>query len=384
VSIRRRGKHAYQVRVAGFAAKTVPTREAAERLELELKLRRSLGELHRESPTTLGEEIEAFLKRLRAGDSRSPRTIEFYERSAAAWAPFWQAAVSALRRKAVEDHLVTRAATHPRSAKNELELLKRVLNDAKARGQRVDPQVLGIPPIAHLARRGRALTVIELYELASWFPENVSRLVVAAGLVGARQNVWFNLTEELVNVRAGTLTVPAELAKNRRDHRIYLTDVEIQLLREQLLVRTPGTPLVFPTVTGRQWTRSGFRERVWVPAVRAATAENSRFDGFTFHLLRHTAGSLMASFGMDPATAAERLGHTDGGALFLRRYRHLYEGERRAQAARFGPQVRAVLDEEWTGNHYEAPEGLNEAVEESGRTWDRTRDLSRVKRALSR
>ena len=40
----------------------------------------------------------------------------------------------------------------------------------------------------------------------------------------------------------------------------------------------------------------------------------------------------MASFGMDPASAAERLGHTDGGALFLRLYRHLYEGEKRVQA----------------------------------------------------
>ena len=56
----------------------------------------------------------------------------------------------------------------------------------------------------------------------------------------------------------------------------------------------------------------------------------------------------MASFGMDPASAAERLGHTDGGALFLRTYRHLYEGEKRAQAARFGAQVQAALDEEWT------------------------------------
>ena len=57
------------------------------------------------------------------------------------------------------------------------------------------------------------------------------------------------------------------------------------------------------------------------------------FDGFNFHLLRHTAGSLMALAGMDPAVACERLGHSDGGALFLQTYRHLYEGEKREQAA---------------------------------------------------
>lgn len=104
--------------------------------------------------------------------------------------------------------------------------------------------------------------------------------------------------------------------------------MEAPLLREQLIARVPGTPLVFPTPTGRQWNRSGFRERVWMPAVKAAASADPRFEGFTFHLLRHTAASLMASYGMDPASAAERLGHSDGGALFLRRYRHLYEGER--------------------------------------------------------
>ncbi len=121
-----------------------------------------------------------------------------------------------------------------------------------------------------------------------------------------------------------------------------------------------------------------------MPAVTAAAMDDPKFAAFTFHLLRHTAGSLMASFGMDAATAAERLGHSDGGALFLRRYRHLYEGEKRAQAARLGAQVRAALDEEWTDGDGEGPDGLNDADSQSGRTWDRTRDLPRVKRALSR
>ena len=65
-----------------------------------------------------------------------------------------------------------------------------------------------------------------------------------------------------------------------------------------------------------------------MPAVKAASlsaAGSPAFEGSTFHLLRHTASSLMALSGMDAAAAAERLGHTDGRARFLRRYRHLYE-----------------------------------------------------------
>ena len=75
---------------------------------------------------------------------------------------------------------------------------------------------------------------------------------------------------------------------------------------------------------------------------------------------------------------------TDGGALFLRTYRHLYEGEKRVQAARLEALVRTSLDKEGTLGDAAEVERLKQAADESGRTWDRTRDLPRVKRALSR
>jgi hypothetical protein len=81
----------------------------------------------------------------------------------------------------------------------------------------------------------------------------------------------------------------------------------------------------------------------------AGASGGSIFDGFTFHMLRHTAASLMALAGMDPAAAAERLEHSDGGALFHKTYRHLYEGEKRKQAQRLESLVRAELDGERTG-----------------------------------
>ena len=149
---------------------------------------------------------------------------------------------------------------------------------------------------------------------------------------------------------------------------------------------------MFPHPEGREWDRSRFRDRVWPKAVDAASkndrkangSERPVLGGFTFHLLRHTAGSLMAVAGMEPAVAAERMGHTDGGALFLRTYRHLYEGEKRIHAERLQAHVLASLDEKGTTHTGTREKRLNEAAEGSGRTWDRTRDLSRVKRALSR
>jgi integrase len=210
-------------------------------------------------------------------------------------------------------------------------------------------------------------------------------------MVGARQRVWFEMTDDLLDLRSATLSIPAWLAKNGREHQIYLTDLEAGLFREQLMVRTTGAALVFPTPTGKQWTESGFRERVWQKAVKAAIANEERpaprasvFEGFNFHLLRHTACSLMALAGMDPAVAAERASHTDGGALFLRKYRHLYESEKRAQALRLEAMIRARLDTSWTGPAAGEDFSLNEAPEDDGRGWVRTSDLPRVKRALSR
>jgi integrase len=157
------------------------------------------------------------------------------------------------------------------------------------------------------------------------------------------------------------------------------------------MIRTPGTPLVFPTPQGRQWNCSGFRDRVWDKAVAAAVANDQRepgrpsvFEGFTFHFLRHTAGSLMALAGIDPPHAAERMEHSDGGALFLRTYRHLYEAEKREQADKLDALIHRHLDSTWTDGEAGSEFPLNQADSGNGRSWDRTSDLPRVKRALSR
>lgn len=357
MSVRRKGKHTYEVRVRPFPSRCVPTKEAADKLELDMKLRRSMGDLYEAPALTLERAIDEHIERKTAIGGRKgklrPRSIEFIERSLHIWKADARLAATklpVLRRADVEDVTARRAAAHPRSAKNELEALKAVLRDARARGHRIDPLLLEIPTVGHEAREGRALTVDELYDLASWFSEHVKRLVLLAGQVGARQHYWFGMTDRMLDLDNAAINIGRDLAKNRKPHRIQLTPIEVKLFREQLVARAGGTDLVFPTVTGRPWTRSGFRERAWNPAIEGAlkdAAEHERpapaFEGLTFHLLRHTAGSLAALAGMEPAVAAERLSHTDGGALFLKTYRHLYEGERKRQVAKLGRLVEREL-----------------------------------------
>ncbi len=90
----------------------------------------------------------------------------------------------------------------------------------------------------------------------------------------------------------------------------------------------------------------------------------------------------MALAGMDPAVAAERLEHSDGGALFHKTYRHLYEGEKREQAKKLDTLVRAELDEEGTLDGLEPREGHNQADGEDGRYWARTSDPQLVEPIL--
>jgi integrase len=392
VSISKRGARSYLVRVEPYPARTLRTKEDAERVELELKRRKALGEHFQAAPITLGEAMDGTLARLRATGNPSASWMALNELAARAWEPLRAHRVSALRRAQIEDMTQERAAVHRKSAKVELEFLKRVLREAKARGQRVDPAIFEIPAVKHKPRQGRALSVSQLYEFASWFPEHVSRMILVAGMVGPRQRVWFSLTDGMLDRKARTMTIPASLAKSRREHCIYFNDLEATLIREQLLARTPGTSLVFPTLEGKAWTANRFRDRVWLQAVEAAKKNDperrngaaSVYDGFTFHMLRHTAASLMALAGFDPAAAAERLEHNDGGALFLRTYRHLYEGEKRQNANRLQALIRDELDENSTEDGEEAREGLNQAASEDGRYWARTSDPQLVELVLWR
>ena len=75
--------------------------------------------------------------------------------------------------------------------------------------------------------------------------------------------------------------------------------------------------------------------RVFRPAVRRA-----KLDGMNFHDLRHGYVSLMAQAGVHPTVIARLVGHADGGALLMRRYRHLFPDETRLAVAAFDRLVR--------------------------------------------
>jgi integrase len=343
VSIRRKGrKQGYQVRVYPFPALTVPSKQAALKLEAQLILRRSLGDLYEEPATTLGAEIDGLIAWKQAAGSLSDKGLLFLRQSAKQWRPLRERTVSSLRRAEIEDQITARAVLHPRSAKNELQFLKAVLKRAIARGQRVDERILAIEPIRHQARQGKALTPAQLDFLASWQPERLRRFVLLAGTIGLRASELYSLQDQQLELDAqpeALLRIPHNTPGNKakKDKTIPLTPRERTLFREQLLLRPARTPIVFPREGGSAYDHH-FRDDVWLPARTAAISAWQKehnlpeshptpFDDLHVHDLRHTAISLMCKAGYRPEWVAERVGHNDGGALILRRYRHLYPNE---------------------------------------------------------
>lgn len=366
MSIRKRGNpghYSYQVRVPGFPAVTVPTRDAAEAVQLDLLLRKRLGHLYQEKPAKLGAELDDFLHfKETMGGRRGPLRpagVRWYRDSVKPWTPLRDALIPALRRSTVEDHIIARAAVAPVAARNELQVLKAALRRAESRGQRVDANIYDIPPPTHERREPRALTLDELDEIASWMPKHIKRIVLLVGLVGLRFTEALTLTDDRVDLAASELFVPGRLSKNRKPKSISLAAREVQLLREQLLVRAPGATHVFATRRGNGYTRSAFNEHAWWPAL-----EKLRLKGeLHFHDLRHTAISLSAKAGIPAEIIAERVGHTDGGALIRRRYRHLYPGE---AASHMGKLDALVLREQQERRDGRAADTTSAAPHEMG------------------
>lgn len=336
MAIRKRGKGRWQVRVRPFPEITVPTKEAAETIELDLKLRVKLGHLYREKPTKLGDELDGLLERKKTmGGKRGPLLpagLRYYRQATVPWEPLRNVLIPALRRRQVEDHIAARAAVAPVAARNELQVLKAALRVAQSRAQQVDPGIFEIDAIRVEPVEGIALKYEQLLELASWLPERVKRIVPLVGTVGLRFTEAATLTDDRVDLEAGEIFIPARLNKSRKPKPIPLATFEVQLLREQLMARPPGTRVVFATEKGAVYSHSGFRS-IWMPALLSAgladrdPASGELIREFHFHWLRHTAISLMARAGMAPEVIAERVGHSDGGALIYKRYRHLFPSE---------------------------------------------------------
>jgi integrase len=361
----------YQVRVRPFPNETRPTALEAIALRDELVARRDAGDRSTRPRSTYDPTLAAACATLlveqqgrhRAGEL-TDAGLDHYRQATLVWRepaivprhgapfaaghdpadprrrPFCEQRLSELDPAGVARYLHRhRRAQAATSARNERQVLDKVLALAAVDGAQFDAGLRAIEPVPG-PRRDRtrvAYATDELDLLVACAPAYGARMLHLAATVGLRVNELWTLTEERVDLEAATVFVPAHLAKERRDKLVPLLPAEVRLLREQLLARAPGTRLVFPTKTGRPWPSYGqFHRLVYGPArqrarvrwIREQGLEHvdagelvSPFDSGDLRKLRRTAATLMREAGLEPELVAARLGHADGGALLLSTYR---------------------------------------------------------------
>lgn len=344
----------------------------ALRFQVEVTRKSQLGTLYEAPPVTLGEAKTSWLERWEIGvaESTANRNKEAWPHFAALEAVPLVALTPAL----LEDTTVAAARVAPRQAQLGLGMAKKILRDAQARGQRIDPALLNVRAPGYEEREPVFLTYTELVALGAplpagmlkremtveefrgWMPEAVRRLPVFGGLSGLRLGELLGLVDTDADLEDGCVLVSRSFTgrtKSRKRRRVYLCPEAVHVLKEQLLVREPNARgLVFPSPTGGMWNPDNFRARVFRPAVRrlAAETKGARADDvvrLTLHDLRHSYASLMIAANANPLEIARSLGHTNAkgqpdATLIWKRYGHLYEDSGRQAAVALGEHLVAV------------------------------------------
>ncbi|MGD9572376.1 MAG: tyrosine-type recombinase/integrase [Thermoleophilia bacterium] len=346
-----KGERRYEVRYrderGGQHSKAFTAHRDARAFKIDVERRRQAGILFRAPPERFDEVAAAWLRRFKVGAAGRvrprPKTVRVAEDCLRHLAPLNPVPVERISRSMVEDLITDIAARAPRRAEMTLSLLKRILRDSEDRGQNVDAAVHRVRVARVDEREPRFLTWEEGEEMRSWMPEYVARIVPVAILTMLRRGELLGLREADVDLENGSIAVLGQrqegehvAPKTRAGRRsVDLGPLVIRLLREQQLARTPNQDgYLFPTRSGRPFDGDNFMDRVFKPAARSAGIPE-----LTFHDLRHTGASLMIAAGCHVKVIAEQMGHSDGGALVLRRYGHLYKGARRLEAARVEAHV---------------------------------------------
>lgn len=339
-----KGERRYEVRYRDAAgrnrSRAFSVHKDAQAFKLDVERKRQAGILYQAPPERFGDVSKSWLERFvigAAGRVRPrPKTIRVAEDCLRYLAPLNDLAIERIRRPLVEDLLADIASHAPRRAEMAFSLLKRILKAAEDRGQQVDRAIYGIRIAKADEREPRYLTWEEADELQSWMPEYIARVVPVGVLTMLRRGEILGLRDRDVDFETGSIAVFAQRqdgervkTKTRAGRRtIDVGPQVLKLLREQQLAR-PVTPdgYLFPSPSGAPFDGDNFFARVFKPA-----ACHAGMPELTFHDLRHTGASLMIAAGCHVKVIAEQMGHSDGGALVLRRYGHLYKGARRQAA----------------------------------------------------
>ena len=182
----------------------------------------------------------------------------------------------------------------------------RVANDASWR--KVEPfENVDAPIIRHLKKE-------ECARLVNACPEDLRNMVKAALFTGCRYGELTKLTVADFNIDAGKVAI--RTSKSGKPRHVVLTD-EGRAFFAGRVAGKKGGELIFTHTNGTAWGKSHQSK----PLIEACK-NGGISPAISFHILRHTHGSLLAMQGVPLPVIAQQLGHADT-RMTEKHYAHL-------------------------------------------------------------
>lgn len=192
--------------------------------------------------------------------------------------------------------------------------------------------------------RERFLSPEELTRLAAVLDaaedQRAAAIIRMCMLTGARVGEVRQARFEQFNLDYAIWSKPASTTKQRKIHRVPVSQDVVTIVRQRQLVVPPGNPWLFPSDTAIGKPVHDVR-RFWIMVQKEADLPDVRI-----HDLRHTFASLLVSGGASLEIIGRLLGHSQ--MQTTQRYAHLMESPLRAGvdtvASIFRPRPRLVHD----------------------------------------
>lgn len=180
--------------------------------------------------------------------------------------------------------------------------------------------------------------------------EEVRRILKLILVTAQRPGECAAVCWEEIDLNTGWWTIPAEKTKNRRAHRVPLTDLAIELLG------MPGKGPAFPSPrTSKGNLKKSIHVNALGHALRRALKPNEKtgvrtleMNYFASHDLRRTAASHMTGSGIPRLTVAKILNHAEGSVTAIYD-RHSYDPEKQLALEAWSRKLRGILEGKETG-----------------------------------
>lgn len=248
--------------------------------------------------------------------------------------------LSAVRRKHAITFIERLAAKAPGAARNAMKLCRQMFKYAYrmewAEIQPFNEITESVPKIAPKADE-RHLDDAEIVKAWNEITNSASSLQVkrAIKLVLVTAQRPGEVTQmHRDQIKGRWWTIPAEIAKNRREHRVYLTDTALELIGDDTGYIFPSegkNPHISPTVLSRAINRSyeeGGTRNVGQEAFKASKKPYFGMKPWSPQDLRRTARTNMARVGVIEEVAEEVVNHKKSGIVGIyNKYRYDKEKE---------------------------------------------------------